>query len=299
MRMGVRCTAALLALACAGCQGDEDEAGPAPDAAPTTARAPEGDPVEMLEAPIRPELTEAERRAIAQAHSESDEQEAPDEADGERGAPAGLTAEEREAADDDPAARPGGLGEVREARTDEREPGGHEPGAEPPPTEQHVRPGRPAGAVHTGDAVDRAEGEDDHAEDGAGEPTSAGDGGEEVRPGAQIWSGTERLGLVDLAVATGVRERTPEGVSPTYEEMPDLFYCYTAFDNPDEPVTVTHVWRRGDRVVSRVELEVGVSARWRTWSRQRVKPSWTGTWSCEVLAPGGERLGLARVSAGE
>ena len=44
--------------------------------------------------------------------------------------------------------------------------------------------------------------------------------------------------------------------------------------------------------VTGVELEVGKSPKWRTWSKQRVSPHWRGVWSCEVLSPEGTQLGL-------
>ncbi|PKN54725.1 MAG: hypothetical protein CVU56_25075, partial [Deltaproteobacteria bacterium HGW-Deltaproteobacteria-14] len=54
----------------------------------------------------------------------------------------------------------------------------------------------------------------------------------------------------------------------------------------------------GGRLVSRVELEVGKSPKWRTWSRQRTREDWIGPWSCEVLGPDGRRIGIASFDVG-
>ena len=62
---------------------------------------------------------------------------------------------------------------------------------------------------------------------------------------------------------------------------------------------VTHIWRRDGKVVSRVELEVGRSPKWRTWSRQRLPASAEGRWSCEVIEGQQDlKLGTVTVSVG-
>lgn len=123
------------------------------------------------------------------------------------------------------------------------------------------------------------------------EPASA-DPGEERAAGVRIFHGPNGIELLELAVGTEIGEREALGVRRVFDTMPDRLFCYTVFDNHLAETTVTHVWRRGTRLVSRVELEVGRSPRWRTWSRQRTRADWTGAWSCEVLDAEGVRLGL-------
>ena len=120
----------------------------------------------------------------------------------------------------------------------------------------------------------------------------------EVRPGMIVYPGTGELELVDLAIATAIAQRQPQDVRTVYDRMPELFFCYTVFSNPTAEQMVTHVWRHGGRLVSRVELEVGKSPKWRTWSRQRTRQDWTGAWSCEVLDPNGRRIGMASFDVG-
>ena len=50
--------------------------------------------------------------------------------------------------------------------------------------------------------------------------------------------------------------------------------------------------------MARVELEVGNSPKWKTWSKQRTQPHWTGLWSCEVLGPEGQQLGATAFQVG-
>lgn len=112
------------------------------------------------------------------------------------------------------------------------------------------------------------------------------------RPGTTIWPSPGGLRLVELSVGTGLEEKLPVGIASHYQQVPEILFCYTVFENPGPDQTVTHVWRRSGRLVSRVELEVGKSPKWRTWSKQRVAPHWRGVWSCEVLSPDGTQLGL-------
>lgn len=112
------------------------------------------------------------------------------------------------------------------------------------------------------------------------------------QPGTHIWPSAGGLKLVELVVGTALDEKLPTDVREHYPNVPEILYCYSVFENPLPDATVTHVWRRGSRLVSRVELEVGNSPKWRTWSKQRTQPHWTGLWSCEVLGEDGRQLGL-------
>jgi hypothetical protein len=113
-----------------------------------------------------------------------------------------------------------------------------------------------------------------------------------TRPGTHIWPLGTTPKLTELYVGSGLDEKLPTQIQTHYPTPPEILYCYTVFENTSVNTTVTHVWRRGARLVSRVELEVGQSPKWRTWSKQRTQPHWVGTWSCEVLGPEGEQLGL-------
>lgn len=111
-------------------------------------------------------------------------------------------------------------------------------------------------------------------------------------PGSKIWPSSGGFRLVELVVGTALEDKLPVDIRTHYPNVPEILYCYTVFESPDQDTNVTHIWRRGSRLVSRVELEVGKSPKWRTWSKQRTQPHWTGLWSCEVLGPDGRQLGL-------
>ena len=116
-------------------------------------------------------------------------------------------------------------------------------------------------------------------------------------PGVTVYGGGDQE-LIELTVATGVEGRRPIGASAHFEQAPERLFCFTSVRNDQEDAKLTHVWRRGTRVVSRVELSVGRSPSWRTWSRQRTRADWTGAWSCEVLDAKSKRLGIAEFTVG-
>jgi hypothetical protein len=119
-----------------------------------------------------------------------------------------------------------------------------------------------------------------------------------VRPGVSLSPGTETLKLMDLVIATGVESRQPVEPGNSFRTGAERYYCYAVYNSGAADQVSTHVWRLNGKVLSRVELTVGKSPSWRTWSRHRARPSGTGDWSCEILSPSGERLGIARFKVG-
>ncbi len=65
--------------------------------------------------------------------------------------------------------------------------------------------------------------------------------------------------------------------------------------NDGAPVTLTLVWRRGGREVSRQQLEVGRSPRWRTWGSWRARGQAGGV-EVQVLDPSGATLHTAQIA---
>lgn len=236
----------------------------------------------------KPVMSEAERRAIAEARVPppapgagavaTEPTRAP--TDAPPAGPAALSAEDLAALRDDPAAHalpdPAPISEPAAAAADIPRavlspPDAPQP-ASPPPAAERVAP-----------------------------PVQEGSPGADgsARRGVEISASSDAsLTLLDLAIATAVVDREPEGASNSFDSTPPLFLCYSSFDQRNESATVTHVWTWNDREMARVELDVGKSPKWRTWSRQRLQPDQAGRWSCEVLGPDGARLGIARVTVG-
>jgi hypothetical protein len=76
------------------------------------------------------------------------------------------------------------------------------------------------------------------------------------------------LEIRDAVMTTAVVEREPvDEVSALPIQGGELF-CFTRVVGADRPSVVYHLWYRGERLVSRVELPVN-SPSWRTWSMRR------------------------------
>jgi hypothetical protein len=52
---------------------------------------------------------------------------------------------------------------------------------------------------------------------------------------------------------------------------------------------VEHVWFHGENEIARVRQKVE-GPTWRTWTRKRILPEWTGDWRVEVRAEDGTLL---------
>lgn len=287
-------SALCLGLGC-GC-GSDDAVPPAPPENPaarwavpaTRESAPPPIPSAALAKPV---MSEAERRAIAEARVHPlpravEVAAAP--TDAPPTGPAALNAEDLAALRDDPAAH--ALPDPAPAEVPASEPLA-EPATAPAEIPRAVVP--PPDALQPAVAAPATERIAPPDQDGSLRASGS------ERRGVEITAGSDAdLTLLDLAIATAVVEREPEGASNSFDSTPPLFLCYSSFDQRNESATVTHVWTWNDRVMARVELEVGKSPKWRTWSRQRLQPDQAGRWSCEVLGPDGARLGIARVTVG-
>lgn len=117
-------------------------------------------------------------------------------------------------------------------------------------------------------------------------------------PGTILAPNSSGIRLVELNVGAAIEDKLLADIESHYARVPEVFYCYSVVNNPREDDTITHIWRRNGRPVSRVELEVGKSPKWRTWSKQRTRAQWTGFWSCEVLDSEGTQLGRHVFQAG-
>ena len=90
--------------------------------------------------------------------------------------------------------------------------------------------------------------------------------------------------VVQSAVATSVEERMPQGVASRFSASVTQLWAWVKVSNATDAATkITMLWKRAGQVKSRVELRIGVSPGWRTWSRRRIGPRDTGSWTIEIL----------------
>jgi len=101
------------------------------------------------------------------------------------------------------------------------------------------------------------------------------------------------LEVRDVAIATGVYERVPTGISSNFDNSVGKLYAFTRIVGAEGDTLVYHKWYRGDVLVADVPLNVR-SGDWRTWSTKNVQPDWTGDWRVVVVSEDGSILGMVK-----
>ncbi len=106
---------------------------------------------------------------------------------------------------------------------------------------------------------------------------------------------TEQRSAVErLVVATGVKHRLPVGVDSRFSGV-ERVWGYLEVNHSGPPTALWMEWAREGETRSRLSVKVGESARWRTWSWQRLRPQRdAGRWEVRVTTAGGEVLARAQ-----
>ncbi len=100
-------------------------------------------------------------------------------------------------------------------------------------------------------------------------------------------AGEHGLELRELALARGIAEREPTGVTDNFNREDARAYAFARVGNDAEPATLFFVWRRGEKVHSVYTSTIGTSKRWRVWSYVSLRP---GPWKVELVTQSGKIL---------
>ncbi len=88
--------------------------------------------------------------------------------------------------------------------------------------------------------------------------------------------------VIEAAICTDVLEREPQEVSETMSASLENVFCWTKIKNEGEPTTITHVWYFNGTKMAEVNLNVGTSPGWRTWSSKQLWKGWVGKWKVVI-----------------
>lgn len=97
-----------------------------------------------------------------------------------------------------------------------------------------------------------------------------------------------QLQLTKAVMARSVDQREPSGEATAFPRDVGQVVCFTQVDAPADTV-LYHVWRHGTTLHAKVQLSVQQGS-WRTWSRKRIHPSWTGDWTVDIEDESGKVL---------
>ncbi|MCH8010570.1 MAG: DUF2914 domain-containing protein [Candidatus Marinimicrobia bacterium] len=87
-------------------------------------------------------------------------------------------------------------------------------------------------------------------------------------------------------------ERIPLGVDKIFPNDIGALFCFTAIENLVTDDSVTHTWYYNGREMATIDLEVGRSPFWRTWSIKSIQPRLIGDWQVVVFDSKGYQLGF-------
>lgn len=100
----------------------------------------------------------------------------------------------------------------------------------------------------------------------------------------------ERLEVRELFAARSVVNRNPRGIGLHFAADSQKVWAYTKVQNRNAPSHVTMEWRRNGVPQKSVEVPVGRSDAWRTWSSHKMASGDEGSWTVEVRGPNGRVL---------
>jgi hypothetical protein len=98
-----------------------------------------------------------------------------------------------------------------------------------------------------------------------------------------------QLGVAQAVIARDVTNREPVDPGTSFARDVGELICFSKITGASGETSVVHVWKHGDTEMARVELPVK-SASWRTWSRKKILPEWTGAWTVEIQDANGKVL---------
>ncbi len=122
------------------------------------------------------------------------------------------------------------------------------------------------------------------------EASDAEDDAEEADSEDQTPEPRTDLEILESVMAADVKERKPVGVAGAFDWSAGQIWSYIAVRNDGEPTTVKMVWRKDGKEKFGIDVKVGKSKAWRTWSRKRMRKKDVGAWTVDVVEPGGQVL---------
>lgn len=108
---------------------------------------------------------------------------------------------------------------------------------------------------------------------------------------------TAPIALSAIATGTAIEDRALVGEASRFDLGAGRVYVWLELA-ATAPGALEMVWRRGDKIVQTVAVDVGKSRRWRTWSYRRLGRGDAGRWTVTVVDGEGRALGEAAFEVG-
>ncbi len=95
------------------------------------------------------------------------------------------------------------------------------------------------------------------------------------------------LVVQDLILSRGIYQREPADIAKSFEPSDERAYAFARISNEGPLTSVSFVWHYGSNIHAIVDLNIGTSQGWRTWSSATLK---SGEWRVELVTEEGEVL---------
>ncbi len=83
----------------------------------------------------------------------------------------------------------------------------------------------------------------------------------------------------DFILTHGIYEREPVGTTETFASSDGRGYAFARIANDGDPTQISFVWYYGDEMHATIDMNIGTSSGWRTWSSVNLRP---GNWRVKL-----------------
>ncbi len=89
----------------------------------------------------------------------------------------------------------------------------------------------------------------------------------------------EKMVIRDFVLTHGIFEREPTGTTEKFATSDGRGYAFARIANEGMPTQVSFVWYYGDEMHASIDMNIGTSGGWRTWSSVNLRP---GNWRVKL-----------------
>ncbi len=88
--------------------------------------------------------------------------------------------------------------------------------------------------------------------------------------------------VLEAKICQGIADKQPQGAGDVASGGVRRLYCFSKIASTMES-EVTHVWYKGENEVARIDLRIGASGGWRTFSSKQIPPNSKDNWKVDIL----------------
>ena len=91
----------------------------------------------------------------------------------------------------------------------------------------------------------------------------------------------------DFVLTHGINDREPMGTTERFDTDDARGFAFARLNNDGTPTNVSFIWELDNQVHASIDMSVGTSPGWRTWSSVTLRP---GSWRVKLMDESGLML---------